>query len=77
MSKPRSTLLKMSKVKAVPKKGNSSERGDFRPIPLLSIPSKVYEGIIGDAIDGHFINGGLSNKSQWVNFSKLEGQLNS
>ena len=56
---------KMSKVKAVPKKGNSSERGDFRPISLLSIPSKMYECIIGDSIDCHFINKGLSSKNQW------------
>lgn len=52
-------------MKAVPKKGNSSERGDFRPISLLSIPSKMYESIIGDSIDYHFVNKGLSNKNQW------------
>lgn len=56
---------KMSKVKAVPKKGNSSERGDFRPISLLSIPSKMYESIIGDHIDCHFVNKGLSSENQW------------
>ena len=57
---------KLSKVRAVPKKGNSSERGDFRPISLLNIPSKVYEGVIGEAyIDCHFIDGGISSQSQW------------
>ena len=56
---------KLSKVRAVPKKGNSSERGDFRPISLLNIPSKVYKGVIGEAIDCHFINGGISSQSQW------------
>ena len=34
---------KLSKVRAVPKEGNSSERGNFGPISLLIIPSKVYE----------------------------------
>ena len=56
---------KLSKVRAVPKKGNSSERGDFRPISLLNIPSKVYEGVIGETIDCHFIDGGISSQSQW------------
>ena len=55
---------KLSKVRAVPKKGNSSERGDFRPISHLNIPCKVYEGFIGEAIDCHFIDGGLSSQSQ-------------
>lgn len=52
-------------MKAVPKKGNSSERGDFRPISLMSIPSKVYEDIAGDSVDCHFVSGGLSRQSQW------------
>ena len=56
---------KMSKVKAVPKRGNSSERGDFRPISLLSIPSKICKSIIGDCIDCHFVNKGLSSDNQW------------
>ena len=56
---------KLRKVRAVPKKGNSSERGDFRPISLLNIPSEVYEGFIGEAIDCHSIDGGLSSQSQW------------
>ena len=56
---------KLSKVRAMPKKGNSSERGDFRPISLLNIRSKVYEGFIGEAIDCHFIDGGISSQSQW------------
>ena len=55
---------KLSKVRAVPKKGNSSQRGDLRPISLLNIPSKVYEGFIGEAIYCHFIDGGLSSQSQ-------------
>ena len=58
---------KMSKVKAVPKEGNSSERGDFRPISLLNIPSKVYKGFIGEATDCHFIDGGLSSQIWQVN----------
>ena len=36
-----------------------------RPISLLNIPGKVYKGFIGEAIDCHFIDGGLSSQSQW------------
>ena len=56
---------KLSKVRAVSKKGNSSGRGDFRPISLLNIPIKLFEGFIGEAIDCYFIDGGLSSQSQW------------
>ena len=56
---------KMSTVKGIPKKGNSSERGDLRPISLLSIPSKIYESIRGDYIDCHFVNKELSSDNQW------------
>ena len=56
---------KLSKVKAVSKKGNSSEIGNYRPISLLGIPSKVYEGIIAESIDKHFIDRGLVSTNQW------------
>ena len=52
-------------MRAVPKKGNSSERGDFRPISLLNNTSKLFEGFIGEAIDCYFIDGGLSSQNQW------------
>lgn len=45
---------KICRVKAAPKQGNTLERENYRPLSLLSMPSKVSEGIIGDIIDEQF-----------------------
>ena len=42
------------------------ERENFRPISLLSIPSKVFEGILCKDIDHHVISQGISSKHQWA-----------
>ena len=59
------TQWKISKVKSAPKKGSNLERGNRRPLSLLSIPSKIYEGVIGDELDNHFVKGGISSVHQW------------
>ena len=47
--------------KAAPKKGGSSEMGNHTPLSLLSIPSKVYEGIKGEGTDKHVIDRGMAS----------------
>ena len=56
---------RLSRVWAIPKKGNKLGRGNYHPISLLNIPSKVYESIICDQLDSHITKNGLSNKHQW------------
>ena len=59
-------MWKISKVKTTFKKGSQLDRGNYRPISLLSIPGKVLENIIANEIDGHFLqNPGIYNKHQW------------
>ena len=48
-----------------PKKGNKLDRGNYHPISLLNIPSKVFESIICDQLDSHITKNGLSNKHRW------------
>ena len=59
------TQWKISEVKSALKKGSNLERGNHRPLSLLSIPSKIYEGVIGDELDNHFVKGGISSVHQW------------
>eukprot|EP00794_Sanderia_malayensis_P000634 gene634-1302_t len=59
------SLWKTSKVTAVFKKGATKERENYRPISLLSIPSKIYETIISENLDKHIENYNLSTQNQW------------
>ena len=56
---------RLSRVWAIPRKGNKLDRGNYHPISLLNIPSKVYESITCDQLDSHITKNGLSNKHQW------------
>ena len=53
------------KVRAAPKKGGKLERGNYRPISLLSIPSKIYESLFCEELDSHFRNSNIINHHQW------------
>ena len=55
----------VSKVRAAPKKGDKLERGNYRPISLLCIPSKIYESLIFEELDSHFKNSNIINQHQW------------
>ena len=57
---------KVSRLKALFKSGAKMERENFRPISLLSIPSKVFEGILCKDIDNHVISQGISSRHQWA-----------
>eukprot|EP00794_Sanderia_malayensis_P014433 gene14433-15937_t len=41
------------------------DRGNYRPVSLLSIPSKIYESIICDELDLHLNENNISNPHQW------------
>ena len=55
----------VSKVRAAPKKRDKLERGNYRPISLLSIPSKIYDNLICEELDSHFKNSNIINHHQW------------
>ena len=59
------SIWKIGKVTAVFKKGAMKERESYRPISLISIPSKIYEAIISETLDKHITNFNLSTKKQW------------
>ena len=60
------SIWKIGKVTAVFRKGATKERGNYRPISLISLPSKIYEPIISETLDKHITNFNLSTKNQWV-----------
>lgn len=57
---------RVSRVKAIFKKGSKQERENHRPISLLSIPSKVLEAIISETVDDHLIGRNISSTHQWA-----------
>ena len=70
---------KIAKVNAIFKKGNPADVSNYRPISLLSIPSKLLESQICNIIDTHLNSCGIKSCKQW-GFSKglsTEGMLTS
>ena len=45
------TKWKIGKLKPVFEAGERTERGNYRPLTMLSIPSKVFEAVICDQLD--------------------------
>ena len=56
---------KIAKVKSAYKKGPKVERENYRPLSLLSIPSKVHEGQICYHLDNHMNVNGAKTPNQW------------
>ena len=56
---------KTSRVRSVFKKGSKLLPENYRPISLLSIPSKIYEDLICKEIDKHVYTHDLSSKHHW------------
>ena len=54
---------KMAKLRMTLKDGQKIERGNYRPLSMLSIPSKLLEGIVCSAIDDHRVY--IPNIKQW------------
>ena len=59
------------------KKGSKSDISNYRPISLLSIPSKILEHQVCDILEDHLSKHSLKNPAQW-GFAKglsAEGML--
>ena len=56
---------KTSRVRSVSKKGSKLLPENYRPISLLSIPSKIYGELICSEIEKHVFSQNLSSKHQW------------
>ena len=41
------------------------QRTNYRPLTMLSLPSKILEGLICKQIDEHIEKNNLSNNCQW------------
>ncbi len=56
---------KMSKVTAIFKKGSKSDCSNYRPISLLSIPSKIVEHLVCSQLTQHLREHNLESEHQW------------
>ena len=62
---------KKSKVTAIHKKGCKSDCSNYRPISLLSIPSKVVEHLVCSQLNTHLREHNLQTEHQWVQATKV------
>ena len=56
---------KVSKVSAIFKKGSKSDCSNYRPISLLSIPSKIIEHLVCSQLNSHLREHNLQTEHQW------------
>ena len=59
------SLWKTSRMYTVYKKGNSTDKSNYRPLQVLRIPSKILKATVCRNIDNFINKNGLSNKNQW------------
>ena len=59
------SIWKLAKVKSAFKKGEKIESPNYRPLSMLSIPGKLFEGQACDNIDKHVTKQNLLSKNQW------------
>ena len=59
------TRWKIAKLKSTYKKGGKKFTENYRPLSMLSVPSKIFESIIGKRMDAHLKNSNLATKNQW------------
>ena len=59
------TQWKTARVRCAHKKGSTLECGNYRPVPLLSIPGKLLESIVYKQIDNHPNDNNLISNGQW------------
>ena len=57
------SLWKIGKVKVLHKGGDSADCGNYRPLTMLSIPSKIAESVLCDTIDSHLNE--VLHQNQW------------
>ena len=56
---------KRGMLKAAFKKGNTTKRSNYRPLTMLSLPSKMLEKHVLQQVDEHIYQHNLSNDKQW------------
>ena len=56
---------KLSRVNPIFKKGSPTDVNNYRPISLLSIPGKILEDVVCDALNSHMDIHGLLCHKQW------------
>ena len=57
---------KLTRVSPIFKKDDSTDPGNYRPISILSVPSKLLESEINTAIVNHVTNNNLITPNQWA-----------
>ena len=57
---------KIARVSAAFKKGREEDRTFFRPLSMLSIPSKLMESCVADTIINHVVTQNLLDSRQWA-----------
>jgi len=60
------TRWKIAILKSSHKKGGKKITENYRPLSMLSVPSKIFESIIGKRMDGHLKNSNLATKKPMV-----------
>ena len=56
---------KTAKMKVAYKKGETTDPSNYRPLSMLSVPSKILEGQICKHIDNHMEEHNLHTDRQW------------
>ena len=56
---------KTANVKALYKKGNRSNPGNYRPVSLTCVPCKIMEKIVSNRIMKHMADNNLFSNSQY------------
>ena len=57
---------KIARVSAAFKKGREEDRTCYRPLSMLSIPSKLMESCVASNITNHVVTQNLLDNRQWV-----------
>jgi len=60
------TRWKIAILKSSHKKGGKKITENYRPLSMLSVPSKIFESIIGKRMDGYLKNSNLATKKPMV-----------
>ena len=57
---------KLARVSPIFKKDDSTDPGNYRPVSILSVPSKLLESEISTVIVNHVMNNNLITPNQWA-----------
>ena len=60
------SLWKKAHLCPVFKKDDPTDRSNYRPISLLSVPSKILESCVSDTILQHVVDNGMLTERQWA-----------